>query len=70
MMPPAVQPLFFLINRLLCKAFTCTYVLKYSPVGVQNCSDKPDARLIGCEYIISERLFNGLPEEEKRCEIA
>ena len=29
-------------------------------------SDKPDARLIGIEYIISRRLFQGLPEEEKK----
>jgi hypothetical protein len=29
-------------------------------------SDKPDARLIGIEYIISERLFATLPEEEKK----
>lgn len=28
-------------------------------------SDKEDARLIGIEYIISERLFRELPEEEK-----
>jgi hypothetical protein len=29
-------------------------------------SDKPDARLIGIEYIISEKLFQTLPEEEKK----
>jgi len=29
-------------------------------------SNEPDARLIGVEYIISERLFNGLPEDEKK----
>ena len=28
-------------------------------------SDKPNARLIGLEYIISNELFEGLPEEEK-----
>ena len=28
-------------------------------------SDKPNARLIGLEYIISRELFEGLPEEEK-----
>lgn len=28
-------------------------------------SNKPDAKLIGIEYIISERLFNNLPPEEK-----
>jgi hypothetical protein len=29
-------------------------------------SDKPDARLIGIEYIISEKSFQTLPEEEKK----
>ncbi len=29
-------------------------------------SDQPSARLIGIEYIISERLLKTLPEEEKR----
>jgi hypothetical protein len=29
-------------------------------------SNKPDARLIGVEYIISDRLFKTLPEEEKK----
>ncbi|CAF1430048.1 unnamed protein product [Adineta ricciae] len=29
-------------------------------------SDRPDARLIGVEYIISEELFNQLPAEEKK----
>lgn len=29
-------------------------------------SDQPDARLIGVEYIISRRLFESLPEEEKK----
>ncbi|KIJ55601.1 hypothetical protein M422DRAFT_774588 [Sphaerobolus stellatus SS14] len=29
-------------------------------------SDKPDARLIGIEYIVSEETFNTLPEEEKK----
>jgi hypothetical protein len=28
-------------------------------------SDKPDARLIGVEYIISENLYKALPDEEK-----
>lgn len=28
--------------------------------------DKPNARLIGIEYIISEKLFQTLPEEEKK----
>ena len=29
-------------------------------------SDRKDARMIGVEYIISERLFNTLPEDEKK----
>jgi hypothetical protein len=29
-------------------------------------SDSPNARLIGVEYIISRRLFEALPEEEKK----
>jgi hypothetical protein len=29
-------------------------------------TDKTDARLIGIEYIISARLFEGLPDEERR----
>lgn len=29
-------------------------------------SDKPNARLIGIEYIVSERIFKTLPEEEKK----
>jgi hypothetical protein len=29
-------------------------------------SDRPDARLIGIEYILSARLFRDLPEDEKR----
>jgi hypothetical protein len=29
-------------------------------------TNKPDARLIGIEYIVSARLFGGLPDEEKR----
>lgn len=37
---------------------------------VQQCviydSDKKNARLIGIEYIISERLFRDLPDEEKK----
>eukprot|EP01027_Heterolobosea_sp_BB2_P017249 GEZU01024452.1.p2 GENE.GEZU01024452.1~~GEZU01024452.1.p2 ORF type:complete len:148 (-),score=29.34 GEZU01024452.1:543-986(-) len=43
-----------------------------SPVNseVHQCvvydSDKENARIIGVEYIISERLFKELPEEEKR----
>lgn len=28
-------------------------------------SDKADARLIGIEYVISERLFKSLPQEEQ-----
>lgn len=29
-------------------------------------SDQPDARLIGIEYIVTEKVFNALPPEEKK----
>jgi hypothetical protein len=29
-------------------------------------SNEENARLIGVEYVVSERLFKGLPEEEKK----
>ena len=29
-------------------------------------SNRPDAKLIGVEYIVSERVFRSLPEDEKR----
>ncbi|KAF7773678.1 hypothetical protein Agabi119p4_5845 [Agaricus bisporus var. burnettii] len=29
-------------------------------------SENPHARLIGIEYIVSEKIFEGLPEEEKK----
>ena len=29
-------------------------------------SDKPNARLIGIEYIVTEKIFKELPEEEKK----
>ncbi|GAA6022963.1 hypothetical protein JCM8202_000290 [Rhodotorula sphaerocarpa] len=29
-------------------------------------SDRPDARLIGIEYVVSEDVFRGLPQEEKK----
>ncbi|KAI8998573.1 DUF1264-domain-containing protein [Trametes punicea] len=29
-------------------------------------SDKSDARLIGIEYIVSEKIFNSLPQDEKK----
>ena len=32
---------------------------------VSYASDKPNARLIGLEYIISDKLFETLPDEEK-----
>ena len=33
---------------------------------IHACSDAPNARLIGIEYIISPRLFEKLPDDEKR----
>ena len=35
-------------------------------VDTPACSDAPNARLIGIEYIISPRLFEKLPDDEKR----
>ena len=35
-------------------------------VSTPVCSDAPNARLIGIEYIISPRLFEKLPDDEKR----
>lgn len=29
-------------------------------------SDRPNARLIGVEYVVSEKVFQGLPDEEKQ----
>jgi hypothetical protein len=29
-------------------------------------SEKPDARLIGIEYVVSEKLFDTLPPEEQK----
>jgi hypothetical protein len=34
--------------------------------GVIYDSDKPDARLIGIEYVVNEEVFIKLPEEEKK----
>lgn len=44
----------------------CTHVNEEFYQCVIYDSDKTDARLIGIEYVISERLFNSLPDEEKR----
>ena len=44
-------------------------IVTHTFIQVRQCiiydSDKPNARLIGIEYIISRRLFNSLPDEEK-----
>ena len=40
--------------------------LRPSDVVSHADSDKSNARLIGIEYIISRRLFEGLPADEKK----
>jgi hypothetical protein len=44
----------------------CTHLSEDMHQCVIYDSDRPDARLIGIEYIVSERLFRQLPEEEKQ----
>jgi len=49
---------------------SCTGTEDLADFGVRQCvlydSDKPDAKLIGVEYIVSEKTFLTLPTEEKR----
>jgi hypothetical protein len=44
----------------------CTHLSRDLHQCVIYGSDGPDARLIGIEYIVSERLFGQLPEDERR----
>jgi Protein of unknown function (DUF1264) len=46
----------------------CSDVSCLTAYDVRHCadSDKSNARLIGIEYIISRRLFEGLPADEKK----
>lgn len=50
--------------------FNYTPLCSHPTEEVRQCiifdSDRPGARLIGIEYILSERLFRSLPEEEKQ----
>ncbi len=44
----------------------CTHLSEDFHQCVIYDSDKPDAKLIGIEYIVSERAFTNLPDDEKR----
>lgn len=44
----------------------CTHLTEDFHQCVIYASNQPDARLIGIEYIVSERLFKTLPDDEKR----
>jgi hypothetical protein len=44
----------------------CTHLTEDFHQCVIYDSSKPDAKLIGIEYIVSERIFKNLPDEEKR----
>ncbi len=48
-----------------CSPAGLAFDLANSPAGGAD-SDEPGARLIGVEYIVSERLFQALPEAERR----
>ena len=44
----------------------CTHLTEDFHQCVIYASNQPDAKLIGIEYIVSERLFKALPDDEKR----
>ena len=44
----------------------CTHLTEDFHQCVIYASNQPDAKLIGIEYIVSERLFRTLPDDEKR----
>lgn len=54
------------ISRQVIAHHYCTHYTEELHQCVIYDSDKANARLIGIEYIISRRLFEGLPEEEKK----
>jgi hypothetical protein len=54
------------INRQVIAHHYCSIVNEDMRQCVVYDSDKSDAKLIGIEYIISERLFMTLPEEERK----
>jgi hypothetical protein len=54
------------LNRQLIAHHYCTHLTQDVHQCVIYDTDKPDARLIGVEYIISERLYKTLPEDEKK----
>lgn len=54
------------MNRQLIAHHYCSHINQDVRQCVIYDSDRPDARLIGIEYIISKDLFNKLPDEEKK----
>lgn len=54
------------MNRQLIAHHYCSHINQDVRQCVIYDSDRPDARLIGIEYIISEELFNQLSTEEKK----
>ncbi|CAF1066138.1 unnamed protein product [Adineta steineri] len=54
------------MNRQLIAHHYCSHINQDVRQCVIYDSDRPDARLIGIEYIISEDLFNQLSSEEKK----
>ncbi|CAF0830878.1 unnamed protein product [Rotaria sp. Silwood1] len=54
------------LNRQLVAHHYCSHINQDVRQCVIYDSDRADARLIGVEYIISEKLFNELPAEEKK----
>lgn len=53
------------LERQVCAHHYCSVVNKDMRQCVIYDSDKPDAKLIGVEYIISDNLFKTLPPEER-----
>ncbi|CAF1058452.1 unnamed protein product [Rotaria sordida] len=54
------------LNRQLIAHHYCSHINQDVRQCVIYDSDRADARLIGIEYIISEKIFNQLPPEEKK----
>eukprot|EP01111_Echinosteliopsis_oligospora_P003229 TRINITY_DN15174_c0_g1_i1.p1 TRINITY_DN15174_c0_g1~~TRINITY_DN15174_c0_g1_i1.p1 ORF type:complete len:316 (+),score=72.44 TRINITY_DN15174_c0_g1_i1:94-1041(+) len=54
------------INRQVIAHHYCTHLNEDVHQCVIFDSDKPNSRLIGVEYIITEKLFKTLPEDEKK----
>lgn len=54
------------IDRQLIAHHYCSHLNQDMRQCVIYDSDEPNAKLIGIEYIISAKLFAGLPDEEKK----